>query len=247
MFSQFRTAVEQLAQQPRRPTSLDALSTSPQHDHSGSADSQGIMSSLSSGQLADSAITNLRKSLVAQRSSSPKTAITTPDQFKPRSKLEERLRASLSFTIGEDSNSTTPDLSARATPLPPPKSPASTMLPDSPIGSPDPEARVVSHLPEDVATAPRDIQPLAQPTPVRADAERLLVAETLEAVVDDLEHRYTEADIPLPESPVVELIKESIPDHAAVSDTNISGVDVEALRQQLKLFKERFAGMPFVL
>src|ERR1700723_3546970 len=120
MFSQFRSAVEHLAQQPRRSESQDSASPTPtsQHERSSSTDSQPILPPLSSAQLAESAINNIRKSLATQRSASPK-AVTSPDPFKPRSKLEERLRASLSFTVGEASNSTTPNPSTRVTPVPP--------------------------------------------------------------------------------------------------------------------------------
>src|ERR1700753_2073581 len=104
MFTQFRNAVEHLAAQPmRRSTSQDS-DTSNIMSRTNSSDG-GVPSST---QLADSALSSIRKSLQAQRSSSPTRAGTSGtvsggayDPNKPRSRLEERLRASLSFGIGE--------------------------------------------------------------------------------------------------------------------------------------------------
>ena len=79
------------------------------------------------------------------------------DPNKPRSRLEERLRASLSFGIGEVSNpstevstnaTNTPISTKAPTPLPSaeaePLSPTQKPLPDSPIGSPTAETRTVN-------------------------------------------------------------------------------------------------------
>jgi len=144
MFSQFRNAVEHLAVQPmRRSTSQDS-------------DTSNVMSRTNSGedghpsstQLADSALSNIRKSLQAQHPSSPARAGTNGtanggvyDPNKPRSRLEERLRASLSFGIGEVSNPSTevntPISTKASTPLPgidaTPLSPTQAPLPESPI------------------------------------------------------------------------------------------------------------------
>ena len=144
MFSQFRNAVEHLAVQPmRRSTSQDS-------------DTSNVMSRTNSGedghpsstQLADSALSNIRKSLQVQHSSSPARAGTNGtanggayDPNKPRSRLEERLRASLSFGIGEVSNPSTevntPISTKAPTPLPgtdaTPLSPTQAPLPESPI------------------------------------------------------------------------------------------------------------------
>lgn len=144
MFSQFRNAVEHLAAQPiRRSTSQDS-------------DTSNVMSRTNSGegglpsstQLADSALSSVRKSLQTQRPSSPAQAGTNGtasggvhDPNKPRSRLEERLRASLSFGIGEVSGPSTevntPISTKASTPLPEtdatPLSPTHTPLPESPI------------------------------------------------------------------------------------------------------------------
>lgn len=143
MFSQFRNAVEHLAVQPmRRSTSQDS-------------DTSNIMSRTnsseggvpSSAHPTDPALSSIRRSLQAQRSSSPAQAGTSGtangvhDSNKPRSRLEERLRASLSFGIGEVSGPSTeintPVSTKAPTPLPgtdtTPVSPTQTPLPDSPI------------------------------------------------------------------------------------------------------------------
>lgn len=246
MFSQFRNAVEHLAQQPLRSISQDSSSSSPGlHERSTSTDSLGL--SLSSEQLASSALVNLRKTLSTQRAASPKTTTaTSPDQSKPRSKLEERLRASLSFTIGEASNPTTPGVSTGdVTPNPPLKdvSPESIPLPDSPPDSPRIEATELSHPLENLILP----DTLVQPKPIRAKPE-ISTAETLEAVADDdddgLGETHPEAEVPLPESPVVDrLQKPAAPDPVTTPMIPDTGdADVETLRQQLKKFKERFTG-----
>ena len=155
MFSQFRNAVEHLAAQPvRRSTSQDSDTS---NIMSRTNSSEG--SAPSSAQLADSALSNIRKSLQVQRSSSPArtsangmTIGGVHDLNKPRSRLEERLRASLSFGIGEVSNpsteastnaANTPASTKASTPLlgtdVTPPSPTHTPLPDSPTGSPTSE------------------------------------------------------------------------------------------------------------
>jgi len=157
MFSQLRDAVGNLAAQPiRRSTSQDD-------------DTSNVMSrtnsdeggALSSTHLADSALSSIRRSLQAQRSSNPALAGTNGttnagvhDPNRSRSRLEERLRASLSFGTGEMSSPSTefstnvyntptltkgPSPGTDATPL----SPTLTPLPESPI-SPTTESRTRS-------------------------------------------------------------------------------------------------------
>ena len=161
MFSQFRNAVENLAAQPmRRSISQDSDTTNIM-----SRTNSGEGGASSSGHLADSALSSIRKSLQAQRSSSPARAGPNGtangglhDPHKSRSRLEERLRASLAFGIGEVSNPST-EVSTNATntptsmkaPIPLPGrtdttalSPTLTPLPDSPIGSPIIESGTVS-------------------------------------------------------------------------------------------------------
>lgn len=121
--------MESLAQaQPPR-SSQDASSS---EDAPVRSSSDGIRTSISSSsQLAESALSSLRKSLASQRPASPSTSqssTTSPPQAeasptpapKPRlagrSTLEDRLRAK--FAIGDASNASTPSASARASPSP---------------------------------------------------------------------------------------------------------------------------------
>uniref|UniRef100_A0A0W0G2M6 Mediator of RNA polymerase II transcription subunit 5 n=1 Tax=Moniliophthora roreri TaxID=221103 RepID=A0A0W0G2M6_MONRR len=131
MFSQFRHAVENFTPQPRKSVDEDPAS--------------GEDRSTSPGQLAENAFINLRKSFASQRSASPTPKASTRPQ---KSTLEERLRA-VAFTIGDASNGTTPDPSARASPAPSrtevrdhPLSPTSTPLPESRPTSPPVEINV---------------------------------------------------------------------------------------------------------
>ncbi|CAL1695430.1 unnamed protein product [Somion occarium] len=161
MFTQWRQAVESLAQPQHSPKpSQDGMADD--NAARSSLDAAVIRQSLSSStQLAESALTSLKKSLVAQRSISPAASKGSPPDARPRSPatrttLEDRLRAK--FTIGDASPSTSPNpsmktsrvgspvidhpLSPSSTPLPAspsasmeikrPFSPASTPLPDSP-------------------------------------------------------------------------------------------------------------------
>ncbi|KAF8203594.1 peroxisomal membrane anchor protein conserved region-domain-containing protein [Pholiota molesta] len=125
MFSQFRNAVEQLAQPIRDASSLENHSEPPAR--SGSLDIQAGRSTspLSSSELAESALSSLRKSLASQRSSSPLQSVKTPGSPSPpentrprKSNLEERLRRA-TFAIGDASGSPTPTQSSRvASPSP---------------------------------------------------------------------------------------------------------------------------------
>lgn len=154
MFSQFRNAVEQLAQQPIRV--LEASShennepTSTSRSASLDIQTNRSTSPLTSSQLAESAISSLRKSFVSQRthngtsSTSPKPAQSPEPPRVHKSNLEERLRRA-TFAIGDASGSSTPQRSSRvASPSPmgrnrtpqPGQSPASTSLPDSPAVTP---------------------------------------------------------------------------------------------------------------
>lgn len=147
MFSQLRSAVEQLAQQPIRV--LDGDSELPPRQ---SLDMQATKSAspLSSSQLAESALSSLRKSFVSQRPGSsidPIRTSSSPSQGAPRkSNLEERLRRA-TFAVGETSggpgtSTPTPKHSSRiASPSPMSRnplkrvegSPCSTPLPASPV------------------------------------------------------------------------------------------------------------------
>ncbi|KAI0704949.1 hypothetical protein BC835DRAFT_1403872 [Cytidiella melzeri] len=150
MFSQWRHAVENLTQHSPKP-SQDALVDDAAA--LGLAESLTGSAASSSSQLAEAAMSNLRKSLGPQRSASPSTKESNSDPTSvapaPRSRttLEDRLRAKL-FVLGEASAGSTPNQSVKGSPsmtpvqlLPEPTtnpatdplSPKSTPLPDSPI------------------------------------------------------------------------------------------------------------------
>ncbi|KAF9229358.1 hypothetical protein BS17DRAFT_689886 [Gyrodon lividus] len=156
MFSQFRQAVESLAQPPPRQSQDNGSLMDGDNTRSRSPDVNSLRQSSthSSAQLAENALMNLRKSLATQRSASP--APPNTGNLQPRSgspgpsslpknnsdsglrktTLEERLRAS--FVVGDASEGSTPHPSTRVS-SPPlvsvtqhPLSPTSTPLPESP-------------------------------------------------------------------------------------------------------------------
>ncbi|KAG6842595.1 hypothetical protein C0991_000121 [Blastosporella zonata] len=151
MFSQFRQAVESLAPVPR--TSLDGQPTDVHRDSSLSrSNSLDSPSPMSSSQLAESALSNLRKSLVTQRSNSTgsgqkNASPTPPREGRTKSRLEDRLRAATS-AISEPSRS--PDTAQKASPLIASAVSSHPVLsethtPDSSSPSPEPMAVVSSN------------------------------------------------------------------------------------------------------
>ncbi|EPQ61437.1 hypothetical protein GLOTRDRAFT_102471 [Gloeophyllum trabeum ATCC 11539] len=181
MFSQFRQAVETFA--PVRRPSQDL--TDDERQRSRSLDLRQALP-LPSGQLAESALENIRKSLTSQRAGP--TATSPPPGTSPRRRpnLEERLKAT--FTIGEASNDPSPSAGSRAsTPVPVskhPLSPGSTPLPASPPLSP---RNSIDLRPEPV--------PVALPSP---SISSLTDGDKPTSTAGGGEDRYPEADIPLP-------------------------------------------------
>ncbi|KAI8980649.1 hypothetical protein BD414DRAFT_102806 [Trametes punicea] len=185
MFSQWRHAVESLAQPAR--ASQDSSASGEEAPARLSLDSLGnIRTSLSSSsQLAESALSSLRKTLVTQRPISPANAQTathpsespttpTPSP-KPRpttrTTLEDRLRAK--FAIGDASNASTPAASSRASPVP-------ASVTDHPLAAPSsrsstPDIPVVKGPPNPLspASTPLPDSPIASPSldpPISLDA-----------------------------------------------------------------------------
>ncbi|KAI0652235.1 hypothetical protein C8Q79DRAFT_84554 [Trametes meyenii] len=183
MFSQWRHAVESLAQ-PQKPGSQDAAAPSGEEAPARSSlDSAAIRSSVSSSsQLAESAISNLRKSLVSQRPASPANSPVTAASPEPtttpapkprpagRVTLEDRLRAK--FAIGDASNTPTPASSSRASPVPTsaadhplatPPSRTSTPTQDIPVvkGPPNPLSPASTPLPDSPLVSPSIEPPLS--------------------------------------------------------------------------------------
>ena len=140
MFSQLRNAVEQLAQQPIRV--LDGSPETQPSEQRSSLDMQSgtrTTSPLSTGQLAESAISTLRKSLASQRSTSgsssqssksPATSPPPPEaQASPRkSTLEERLRRATAGVSDASTSSATQRSSRVASPSPMGRKPSVTSV-----------------------------------------------------------------------------------------------------------------------
>jgi hypothetical protein len=187
---------------------------------------------VSSGQLADSAMSNLRKSLVSQRSGSPRPSSPTPHVHPGapliKSNLEERLRAK--FAIGEASNGTTPSASARTSPQPAqisndmyiPPSPRSTPLPESPTLSP-------IALPPTTSPVQREPPPLSLgPTDMPLHAHSVQVENAEEHIPTPSEYNGTTED------PVLQQIPSF--------DSLAGGSDIDTIQQRLRLVERRFAG-----
>jgi len=183
MFSQLRSAVEQLAQQPIRVLDGEHHSELPPRQ---SLDMQARSASpLSSGQLAESALSSLRKSFVSQRPGSsvesPRASSTpSPPQGAPRkSNLEERLRRA-TLAVGEASGSpstSTPKHSSRiASPSPMSRnplkrvegSPCSTPLPASPVVLPATENGSQLEQPTDFSLKDTETTPVLD-SPLKED------------------------------------------------------------------------------
>jgi hypothetical protein len=227
MFSQLRQAVENFAPQPRRGSVDDELI----QEHQGSR--------LSSAQLADSALSNLRKSLTSQRSGSPRSnsphprspvpsslprSTSLPDQESRllKSNLDDRLRAK--FAIGDVSNGTTPEGSGRA-------SPAAVVVHQRPASPPLTQSPQPQESTETIVTGNVTI---TEPHP-------LLNVEDKE-LPDSVTERYPEADIPLPPDSPPQSLEADRSNVSSPFDANVSETDVEALQQRLKLVEQRFTG-----
>ncbi|KAK0506158.1 hypothetical protein EDD18DRAFT_19988 [Armillaria luteobubalina] len=268
MFSQLRHAVETFAPQPRRSLDIDASGAPHEpHTRSASLDLAGPSTSpLSSSQLAESALSNLRKSLTSPRSASPGTSARSPSSGVARdplqkSSLEERLRAS--FTIGDVSNGPTPDVSARASPAPRaptvehPLSPSTIPLPDSPSLPPVLEENSPDR-PESPGVTPQPLVPPLAPTESESPKPESPAKEGGDTMAEEY---IPEEPVPQDPSPAEPTAK-SIPDPATepsvevvpVAEESIAGgpiveeplasaedVDVDALQERLKLVEQRFA------
>ena len=170
MFSQWRHALESVAQSPR--SSQDASA----EDTAARASGDSIRPSLSSSsQLAESALSNLKKTLVSQRPASPSPSsspaqaasppapeTTTTPAPKPRAgrtTLEDRLRAK--FALGDASGNSTPAPSTRTSPSPVPAA-------DHPlaVASEEHDIPVVKGPPNPLSptSAPLPDSPLVSPT-----------------------------------------------------------------------------------
>jgi hypothetical protein len=232
MLSQIFHAVENLSSQPtdeRRESS----------SRSNSTDSQLRPSSpLSSSQLAESALVNLRKSLTSQRAGSPALPKNAGgrDPKLAKSTLEDRLRAA-AFTIGEASNPSSAVVSTRVSPTPPnlasqrPLSPSSTPLPESPKMSLEMEADMPLAQPVAISIATPVVQLL--PSSPRTSP----LPEVSAAMLED-----THLVVGPPSDPA-DPIQDLAVVAPVVSDSPSSSMDVEGLQERLKQVEQRFTGM----
>ncbi|RDB29316.1 Golgin IMH1 [Hypsizygus marmoreus] len=239
MFSQFRHAVESLAPLPRHssdgtPADIPRETVS----RSNSLDSPLRPSSpMSSSQLAESALVNLRKSLATQRSTSLGPAVkgtaTTPTrENRTKSTLEDRLRA-VTFTIGEASNATSPNVSGNVTPsvmttpnnhpLSPPSSP--------PVEAPAMPSRVEDPVPTDAT--PPEAAPGAstQDLPTSPQLQEEITNDSAGPTQPELlESGSSEG---LDSLPVVQ-------NPSLTTDNGNHATDVEGLQERLKQVEQRF-------
>ncbi|KAJ7783868.1 hypothetical protein DFH07DRAFT_908919 [Mycena maculata] len=196
MFSQF---VQNLSPHARSESAPEARPASP----SSSRSLDGHASTASTGQLAESALANLRKSLAHQRPASPGAKSPPPRAHK--STLEDRLRAT--FTIGEASTESTPVASSRVSPVPPPvenhenhaeatemeqpMSPSHIPLPDSRVSSP-----ILMHEPTAVLAAPPPpSEPIAPASPKPQPPEensRVTDVDALQERLKLVEQRFSD-------------------------------------------------------
>ncbi|KAI5123779.1 hypothetical protein M0805_000368 [Coniferiporia weirii] len=265
MFSGFRNVMENLAQpQPRpgRPGRPESQDFSPERsEHARGSTSFDISSvAQSTGHLAESAFTNLRKSLVSQRPftvSSPSADSSAnpsprPDrELRPvtKSTLEDRLRAS--FAIGEASTSTTPGPSIAPSPRPalspaPGRvaSPESTPLPDSP--TPSPSRGFASPSPSDLSSPPAEEFRLPKElSDGLSENEQTGPSENAGSSTSSDPSRYPEADIPLPPcSPVSNSITASRSSESLLLNNSIQLDEYENdLKAKLASIEEMYSGV----
>ena len=230
MFTQIFHVVENLSTQSPTTDDPQAQPREPL-SRSNSIDSPLRPSSpLSSGQLAESALVNLRKSLAAQRSGAGTPSqknVGVRDQRSPKSTLEDRLRAA-AFAIGDASNPSSTGASARISPTPPNStsrrslSPCSIPLPESPKAALEMEAAVPLALPAAIpATTPAT--QLLPSSPRRSTSE-----STDPPIVGD-------------SSAKIEPLQD-LPEAASVI-LDRSSADIDALQERLKQVEQRFTGM----
>jgi hypothetical protein len=233
MFSQIRQAAENIA--PRASQTEDEPPDSGQRSRSQDSYTPRRSVPLSSSQLAESALANLRKSV--QRSGSPRPfspkssqGDVSPDSkirshSKPR--LEERFRAMLASS--ETSAVVMPVAVVPTQPI---------VLSQSPNSSPEHEEPVAKPIPSATVT-------LAQHT--MSPLETGNVTDPLQAEPIITGEVATESCAPAPPSPLPEEpVAESgetlaLGDHPSL-DSNHADTDVKALQERLRLVEQRFSG-----
>ncbi|KAJ3895013.1 hypothetical protein GG344DRAFT_39792 [Lentinula edodes] len=270
MFSQFRHAVETLAPHPRISTDESPHSDGDSSSSNPRSQSIDLTSPTQLAENALSSLSSLRKSFSPTLPGTPSPpnakSPSTPRPSTPRpykSTLEERLRAATAFTIGEASNSTTPQPSARASPAPSiappdqplsPVSPLSTPLPDSPISSQPstesepPQDPLVNHSlyvnPSGRVEPPTDATVSVDPAVGNSETSEkheVIAPIELNASKDTKEATDTEA---AEEPPISPINKVQALDSDSSSSTSVTLVPttttVEELQERLKLVEQRF-------
>lgn len=162
--------------------SLDGTNTTEEENTRGSLDSAGIRpASSSSSQLAETALSSLRKTLVLQRPASPLTtsgAKSLENQPRPRTTLEDRLKAK--FAIGEASNGTSPSQSTRSTPsttpVPVVEHPLSPVPPEPQPTSSSEDVQILSPKSVPLPDSPVTLLAIASPNPRLAAASHPLAS-----------------------------------------------------------------------
>ena len=222
MFSQWRQAVETFAQ-----------STQGQHSPKPSQDASAARSSTdslrqttSSGQLADSTKSSLKKSIANQRSSSPAPRASVSDQGAGRSPghrttLEDRLRAK--FTIGDATTSTTPSGSSKPSRAPTPV----TDHPLSPSPSPRPTSPDIDQADFEHPLSPTSIPLPQSPVLISADhsteslpPERVTFPLNTEVAVLETQNEDAQKHMASVDSAQVE---KSVAEEPPASDTHNTG------------------------
>lgn len=252
MFSQFRQAVENLAPPPRH--SSDGTPRDIHRDtasRSSSLDSPSRLSSpVSSSQLAESALVNLRRSFT-QRSGgvgqAPRSA-GTPRENRTKSTLEDRLRAAATFAIGDVSNVTSPDVSGKVSPSPlgvaarRPLSPSSTPLPESPVISPELGPTITS---EDTF--------LSLPICALQEPPLELPFQPPVSTKDEQVASKDSPEVELPDTIAVNTFETTNPTQGSLDNTPVTPdgqnhvTSVEGLQERLKQVEQRFTGKTSVL
>ena len=217
MFNQFRNVVEHLAQETTRALENASLAENQSEPHPRSQPFETAVqrsaSASSSGQLADSALSSLRKSLGSQRAgtSSPRSGSPAPEKRLPKSNLEERLRRVTTGIVEPSTpNRSPPNRSSTASPSSisknpvnrHKKSPSSTPLPASPALTAVTEDGSKLALPTELSLQEIPMTSELQPPKEPKDKETNgipeptpLIEDPIPVPLEDAPSKDTEADI----------------------------------------------------
>ncbi|KAJ7837533.1 hypothetical protein B0H14DRAFT_2791069 [Mycena olivaceomarginata] len=216
----------------------------------------------STGQLAESALSNLRKSLASQRPASPSQSQKSPPLPRAhKMTLEDRLKAA-TFTIGETSGETTPAASSRVSPVAPPvdkpseapetapKLELTMQHPLSPSSTPLPESRVTSpielHKPAPILVAPPS-EPVPLPSgPDIPPSESPSEPVPLEPVPTPSETVPSPPEPVPPSQPPSEPVAALSPKPQTLQVDQVSALEAEGeeaprINDRLKLVEQRFS------